>query len=116
MLKGEYNKHSQAQGAVVDACSPLLARAGREVPLTPDNTLTIAEWGCSHGGNSIAPVLLILQQLQQRLQQLPANNRDHFRPLQVRRLGVLVLTPVLTPCVPGWVNPAAYQRRSLCSL
>jgi len=90
MLRGFYNKHAGAQSSVVAHCRTLL-QAVEEVPLPGDDRpFAVAEWGCSHGGNSIAPVVTLCQHLQQRLQQLPANNRSHCRPLQV------CFTPLVT--------------------
>jgi hypothetical protein len=84
MMKDSYNDNSQAQASLFDQCRDLFCTAAQDALLpAQDRPFTIAEWGCSHGGNSIAPVLLLCEQLQQRLQQLPANNRSHCQPLQV---------------------------------
>ncbi|KAF6261955.1 S-adenosyl-L-methionine-dependent methyltransferase [Scenedesmus sp. NREL 46B-D3] len=82
-----YNQHSSTQGNAVELCRHLLLQAAQQMPLptetvaVPDDAdpllkappasscccINVAEWGCSHGGNSIAPVVLIAEVLQQRL-------------------------------------------------
>lgn len=91
MKRHFYSQHSSTQGNAVDLCRELLLQAATDMPL-PSNTTTtdnqanaalhgeqqqhgchccccinVAEWGCSHGANSIAPVALIAEVLQQRL-------------------------------------------------
>jgi hypothetical protein len=92
-----YNQHSTTQGNAVDLCRHLLLQAANDMPLPINSQaadtfesnkadgaqqqqqqqhgynscccccIHVAEWGCSHGANSIAPVLLIAEALQQRL-------------------------------------------------
>ncbi|WIA14472.1 hypothetical protein OEZ85_002995 [Tetradesmus obliquus] len=91
MKRHFYSQHSSTQGNAVDLCREMLLQAATDMPL-PSNTTTtdnqanaalhgeqqqhgchccccinVAEWGCSHGANSIAPVALTAEVLQQRL-------------------------------------------------
>jgi hypothetical protein len=62
MRPSAYNENSQFQGGTVHRHLPHLRRAASLAPLPPPGaTLCIAEFGCSHGGNSVAPVLELLR-------------------------------------------------------
>lgn len=67
MMKGFYNKHSSTQASAVTSCTGLLRTASQQVPIH-SSALHIAEWGCAHGGNSIAPVYTISEALNQRME------------------------------------------------
>lgn len=70
MKKDFYNQHSTTQSSAISLCTQLLVKAAQEVPLQDhisSHPLQVAEWGCAHGANSIAPVCLIADVLTQRL-------------------------------------------------
>jgi hypothetical protein len=82
MLKGFYNNNYTTQASCVHNCRELLVRAAEHISL-PDNhtaALHIAEWGCAHGGNSIAPVYTISDTINQRIKQC---SEDVNRKLQL---------------------------------
>jgi hypothetical protein len=66
MQPGFYSKNCQTQGNAVAACLDMLVRACNEVPCNHNQPLQVAEWGCSHGVNSILPVAVICETLRQR--------------------------------------------------
>lgn len=68
---GFYNQHSHFQHRIVASLEPLLREAVALLPLSPDVThISIAEYGCSQGANSIAPVRVLAAALDERLASL----------------------------------------------
>lgn len=53
---GQYNEHSTAQLSAAARAFPLLREAAAAAPLTSGGALTIADYGCSEGRNSLAPM------------------------------------------------------------
>lgn len=85
MKRNFYNANSQSQSSAIQLCSDLLQRAAASccLPDGDDAVLQLAEWGCSHGGNSIAPVVMLCEALQQRVQAgMQENSGSSSRPLQ----------------------------------
>jgi cyclopropane-fatty-acyl-phospholipid synthase len=83
MAKGFYHKHSSTQATAVSSCTGLLQTAAQQVPIHSSSTLSIAEWGCAHGGNSIAPVYTISETLAQRMATQAAAGDSSLRELQL---------------------------------
>lgn len=62
---GYYNEHSPQQGAIAVASADALRRAVAALPRTVTASV-IADYGCSQGANSIAPIRTILDALAER--------------------------------------------------
>lgn len=60
---GFYNANSQPQWAAIEAILPLAHRAAEELPLDGGKPVTLADYGCSEGRNSIAFMKEVLAHL-----------------------------------------------------
>ena len=60
---GQYNEHSTAQLSAAARALPLLRSAAAVVPPTADGSLTVADYGCSEGRNSLAPVRAAIEEM-----------------------------------------------------
>ena len=60
---GQYNEHSTAQLSAAARAFPLLRSAAAVVPPTSDGSLTIADYGCSEGRNSLAPMRAAIDEM-----------------------------------------------------
>ncbi|MDV7135916.1 class I SAM-dependent methyltransferase [Williamsia muralis] len=60
---GQYNEHSTAQLTAAARALPLLRQAAAVVPPTSDGSLTIADYGCSEGRNSLAPMRAAIEEM-----------------------------------------------------
>ena len=60
---GQYNEHSTAQLSAAEHAFPLLRQAAAVAPPTSDGSLTIADYGCSEGRNSLAPLRVAIAEM-----------------------------------------------------
>lgn len=60
---GQYNEHSTAQLSAAARAFPLLREAAATAPKAPDGSLTIADYGCSEGRNSLAPMRTAIDEI-----------------------------------------------------
>ncbi|WP_207842976.1 hypothetical protein [Williamsia soli] len=60
---GQYNEHSTAQLSAAERAFPLLRQAAAEAPPTSDGLLTLADYGCSEGRNSLAPMRAAIEEI-----------------------------------------------------
>lgn len=60
---GQYNEHSTAQLSAAERAFPLLRQAAAEAPPTSDGLLTLADYGCSEGRNSLAPMRAAIEEV-----------------------------------------------------
>lgn len=60
---GQYNEHSTAQLSAAARAFPLLRQAAAVAPLSSDGSLTIADYGCSEGRNSLAPMRTAIEEM-----------------------------------------------------
>lgn len=64
---GAYNRHAMLQAAAIDSALPLLEKTARNVALEEENLpVVIADYGCSEGKNSLAPMRLAIQTLREK--------------------------------------------------
>jgi len=64
-MAGDYNKNSAPQKVALTHTFPLLERAVLSICLkgnfSPEHTFTVADYGSSHGGNSLQPITNIIE-------------------------------------------------------
>ncbi|PHV67562.1 hypothetical protein CSW57_07720 [Williamsia muralis] len=60
---GQYNEHSTAQLSAAARALPLLRSAAAVVPPTSGGSLTVADYGCSEGRNSLAPMRAAIEEM-----------------------------------------------------
>lgn len=60
---GQYNENSTAQLSAAARAFPLLRQAAAVAPPTSGGLLTIADYGCSEGRNSLAPVRAAIEEM-----------------------------------------------------
>lgn len=60
---GQYNDHSTAQSSAGALADPLLRTAARAAPVRIDRSITVADYGCSEGRNSLAPMRAVIDEL-----------------------------------------------------
>jgi hypothetical protein len=66
--KGAYNRHATLQASAGALAIPLLEQAARQIVIdTGDRPLVIADYGCSQGKNSLAPMRAAIQPLRARV-------------------------------------------------
>ena len=75
---GYYNRNSQLQARSAAEADAMLARAVAAVAI-PDGPITVADFGCSQGNNSMRPMAMVLDGLAERGRQ----GRDVMRDVMV---------------------------------
>jgi hypothetical protein len=63
---GAYNRAARTQSALADTTVPLLVAAARRVPLAEQGALVLADYGCSQGINSLAPMRAAITAMRER--------------------------------------------------
>jgi hypothetical protein len=65
---GAYNKHARIPAGGAALATPFLEKAVRNTALDPDDRpIVIADYGSSQGKNSLGPMQIVIQNLQQRI-------------------------------------------------
>jgi hypothetical protein len=66
--KGAYNRHAKLQAGGIALALPFLEKTVREIALDSDNQpVLLADYGSSQGKNSLAPMVVAIRSLRQRL-------------------------------------------------
>lgn len=64
-MSGDYNKHSSPQRMALEPTFPALEDSVKQIcnklKLTPESTFVVADYGSSHGGNSIKPMSIVIE-------------------------------------------------------